>query len=864
MPKPPVRVSPGRENATHHISLGDGTDKIGLIFLDDLRQNVLQEIPISEPPHPYTVRQRNWFGGTRRYNAKDDPNGFFDSYAMWVSTEGHLFPRPIEHFAQGYRDSDASEPGNLDFQPLIGSYIWLAKSFVPDTSYTLRHIGLWLRFNGEPGDLTIQLYSNSAGSPNVSLNSVTLAFGSANVYGWHYVTFSAGTAVTAGTTYWIVVQASTGDNQSNHWLLGHDPAGSGKSSTNGTSWTATAKALYYRATDAETGMQWFQFNFRGAEYAVNRPNAGGTSTLLINGDRGKATSATASTLTDTGSGTRAAGGWTANMWAGARVRIIDGTGDGQIRSIVSNTTTALTVTPDWDVTPSATSQYIIYDTPIWQPIGTTGLTLVYSAPAVAGNIVYFPQGGTAIRKMQLDYTATTCHAFADDGTNVANLIEVFSDKDVGTQLWAALVNSARLKYGTPAAWGVATTFTDISGSTVGASDRNITALIGRDALYVFKEDSLWRMVKNRPVQLVSGMEYSPSPFNGLAAVGGNDQLWWGWNHSIVRMVGSDIRDMLNNRQGWFGLPPGRTGVPWCGINAGAWWFFGINGTTNNTSTVLMWNGQGWSEFYRAWAINKHIRNIYWMSTPEGRPKLYINVGGDLVYIEMPQFASNPQLDTTIQYQPFAELVTTVFDGGDATLEKVLHSARILATNISSSGGAVTRVGTIKVYTQVDSEIAPDARSNKIWHYIGEYIGGSNPRVIKADNFDIDFGRVNRYRLRLEIYTTTATDPLDILSVETDGDIYTPLQYRWVASFKVDHNQITLDGDPDFAPDDVLEFLQLAYERGSALQMRSVIPQMDDRTVVVANAPIVTRTYVRAQDGKAIWGGYITVGLKDPG
>lgn len=68
------------------------------------------------------------------------------------------------------------------------------------------------------------------------------------------------------------------------------------------------------------------------------------------------TSATATTLTSTGAG------WGVNAWANQTVRITAGTGLGQRRRIVSNTATALTVTPAWTTTPNATSRFEIVNT----------------------------------------------------------------------------------------------------------------------------------------------------------------------------------------------------------------------------------------------------------------------------------------------------------------------------------------------------------------------------------------------------------------------------------------------------------------------------------------------------------------------
>lgn len=67
---------------------------------------------------------------------------------------------------------------------------------------------------------------------------------------------------------------------------------------------------------------------------------------------GVATSATTTTITDSSKT------WPVNGWTNSQVRIVSGTGIGQIRSIISNTATALTVS-SWTVTPDATSNYRI-------------------------------------------------------------------------------------------------------------------------------------------------------------------------------------------------------------------------------------------------------------------------------------------------------------------------------------------------------------------------------------------------------------------------------------------------------------------------------------------------------------------------
>jgi hypothetical protein len=68
---------------------------------------------------------------------------------------------------------------------------------------------------------------------------------------------------------------------------------------------------------------------------------------------GTASAGAAATLTHTGKS------WTTNQWTNYQIRIVSGTGAGQIRNIASNTGSVITVSANWTTNPDATSVYSI-------------------------------------------------------------------------------------------------------------------------------------------------------------------------------------------------------------------------------------------------------------------------------------------------------------------------------------------------------------------------------------------------------------------------------------------------------------------------------------------------------------------------
>lgn len=114
--------------------------------------------------------------------------------------------------------------------------------------------------------------------------------------------------------------------------------------------TAVGFSVYDVATNAWTSRS-----------VTNLPTAWGTAGQLVSTMGSVAQFATGtSTGTNTTTTLNNTGkAWLTNQWANYQVRITSGTGAGQIRTIASNTGTALTVSAAWTVTPDATSVYVI-------------------------------------------------------------------------------------------------------------------------------------------------------------------------------------------------------------------------------------------------------------------------------------------------------------------------------------------------------------------------------------------------------------------------------------------------------------------------------------------------------------------------
>jgi len=98
----------------------------------------------------------------------------------------------------------------------------IAQSFRPSVSNNLAKVSVYVKKEGKPGSRTVRILTDSGGSPSkTSLGSGTLYSSSVGTsYGWVDVIFSSPPSLTAGQSYWIMIDADR--NNKDYWFWGKD------------------------------------------------------------------------------------------------------------------------------------------------------------------------------------------------------------------------------------------------------------------------------------------------------------------------------------------------------------------------------------------------------------------------------------------------------------------------------------------------------------------------------------------------------------------------------------------------------------------------------------------------------------------
>lgn len=723
--------------------------------------------------------QRSWKGGRGIEDLSKNAEGFYDSMNAWTLTEGHLYPTLLWQFSRGLRGCDFSMPTSINpnastsmaWRPLFGTQRFLSNSW-QSSGFTSDYARIWLRRIGKPKALTLTLTLNSSGDPgtvletaSVTISDVTDFISVLQLFDW------AGLRIlTAGQRYHIVLEGNSTDTRNNHWMVGGDNTGTnGKTSSDGSSWSTANFDMYYYVADTDVRRTFFSFFLDSAMYVVDKKdNTGLDSDLYINGDRGRATSANSTTLTQTGKT------WTVDQWANARIKIVRGTGIGQTSKITSNTATVLTF-ESMTVAPGINSEYIIYDTPWFTEITGHGLGRVLSQPVIANHIVYFPQGeSTNLRWMVWD---APDHLFGDDGTNKAEFLLSTSDTN-GSYVYAA--RNKNNKGNRTVAKASATVFASAPAAlvfgtekVVGDSTYSITNLSEKDGLvYIFKEDGLWMWqasgTTSTLVKVQSGIDKTPSFENGKSVIVHQQFMYYSWLHSLIRIYGSSHDDV---GQDWSsrGLPDGREGV-FASLDSITSLLIGAVDAGNlGTSSVLAFDGIGWHELVRAYAAGKRIRFVKVQPVEDGRNTLWTDMGGDLVWQKLPYKKGVPRLDSGCRYQHEAVIESAAIDMGTASaLPKFIKEITAFCENLGDGN---------EIY--VDYQVDDDVHTNN-WTEASRFL------LSPESSVGLNLANIRKFAYRLRIHTSNNRVPVDVLGVIPNGYARSPYKMVWTLRCRADN------------------------------------------------------------------------------
>jgi hypothetical protein len=841
---------PGAENPTHPFALSSGkrmglTVDPGRFTIRPVESNLQTtsggvNFGDGEPMISH-IEQQDWSGG-RGQDKFDDKTRFHDSLNAWTLTPNHLHNGLQWKLAKGYRNMDFVLPGSVTWKALTGTLRYMESKFTSSASYNADHAYIWLRKIGSPGTLTLELCSDSAGDPSTVQKTVTVtASGIADVISELKKFSFSSVYATAGAVLHIKVYGASTDTAMNHWEVGVDTTGTAsQTSAAGSVWIDAAWTMYYLMQDADTDRMWYFNNFERSLIATDKKASTAASVVYVNGDRGKATSGTSTTIVQS---TKA---WTADQWIGAYVKILRGTGkDNPPKIITDNDATSLT-TATWETTPDNTSEFAIYFTNEFTTtvVGTTGLGKVVSQPVVANGYLYFPQGESVYTRRAY-WNAGTFNGTWEADNFYASLMFNGHDAASGPQIWKANNGTTTT---TVARAPVVTTNVDATMGTaipIGSADYPITGgVYGEGAMWFYKEDSMWS-VQNDRAALYDDMNIgdSPSPDNGLAAIRHGGYTYFSFLDSLEMKLGSVINDIGAWRGS--GMPAGRTGHVAALTSYLGWVIEAYDAGADGTSCVFIWDGIGRHEIFRAWESGRRIREVQMQPCAgSNNNRLWIDCGGDIVYIDFPRHP-RPLNNTVCYYQHESVLVQSTIDMNANALPKYFQELSAVCNHLSTVGREVI------VEYQLDDEI-----DGSVWRPASSFV------ISPEDTMVLNEGDKRKIRIRYRLLTNSSTTPVDINATVLKAFARTPYKEQINFTIRLSTFQTEQTGETeDTNPSEGYEFLHDCAAHARRVRMESVFKEFHGKWVTVLPFTIQP-TFVAPPEGDAVlqWGGDFTLSV----
>lgn len=749
-------------------------------------------------------------GGRGEERYVNDPSAVFDAQA-WLGTHEFAMQMPLHYRVTGHRTAHKNDIGDVEWLKLLGSNRYVSITFTVGGS-NLSADNLWVkvRRKGKPADLTGEIWTNSGGDPSSVVASATDTITQSD-YDLHsyWVRFdlSGASDLTASTIYHVVIRANSSDTEDDCWMIATDADGAGsKNSSDGSTWASSAFSLNYYLTDTDINRTWMPFVMEGALYLLDNHDAATNSNLYIVGDRGIATTGGTTSLTDT------AKSWTADEWIGARIKITKGPGRGLTREITDNGTNTLTFNA-FPVTLTTASEYVIYDTNKLTEIGTTGIGRAKSV-TVMNNVAYVAHGSAAsgaaddvIR--EIEWTpATPGHSFGDQtAAEYADILAAHYESSAGAVVWRAEnVDSATkvsradaVAFGTDFSWG-----TDI---VTGNGTFDITNIFPVGAnLYVMQENEFGIVSNDRYSPLKIEVKSSIRSSNGQASVFNSPFLFTNWGHKILRIYGETVDTLDLN------LPNNRLGVPSSMVSHPVGIFVAIDGG-DNYSSVHFINKVNLTHFevFRSYEAGQRIRSIWWEAGEDTRPKLWIDLDGDLVYIKFPFDADSPHDDTSLEYEPEMVIIYPTVDYGTIRTPGFMEEIYAFAKNLGSDN-----------YIEMDYQTDKDVGTST-WYNFESLLFNTEGKNVK----DINLNRVTQFRMRLRAYTEDVDSPTLLKGIGVSGVKQEPFRIRYTLRVNIGQIADGLSRNPSQTSKDFLRFIERYSQSGEAVYVTSRDQRLDE-------------------------------------
>lgn len=314
------------------------------------------------------------------------------------------------------------------------------------------------------------------------------------------------------------------------------------------------------------------------------------------------------------------------------------------------------------------------------------------------------------------------------------------------------------------------------------------------------------------------MRTTADEWNGSATSSNHVYLLWSWLNGLQRHYGTELEGKGPDHDE--GMPDDMKGRVTQILAYPGSFFISIDAGKDGYSSIMMFNGSGWHNLYKAPNKGERIFDIEYQPIYGDRPdRLWAQVGDNIIWLAMPSKILYALHDKHAEYTHESVVVSSWITGGMAEVEKLWQSLSIMADNLDGKNCW------IEADYQLDDE--------KTWHPIP-----TNPYRIspqQEENFGGENESVNgkkiRYRLRLQTTDKMKSPKVNVILIKAVGRI--DIKYSYGFHFRNIKYKENLSSDyQEIEPYVLQAILDDWANRLCTLRMNSAYRIYDDKKVFV--------------------------------
>ena len=307
-------------------------------------------------------------------------------------------------------------------------------------------------------------------------------------------------------------------------------------------------------------------------------------------------------------------------------------------------------------------------------------------------------------------------------------------------------------------------------------------------------------------------------WNGSTTESSNVYLLWSWLNGLQRYYGTELEGKGPDHDE--GMPDDMAGRITKILSYPGNFFASIDAGDDGYSSIMMFNGNGWHNLYRAPNKGERIFDMEYQPIYGDRPdRLWAQVGDNVIWLAMPSKILYALHDKQAEYTHESVVVSAWITGGMAEVEKLWQSLSIMADNLDGS------TCWIEADYQLDDE--------KDWHPIPTnpyYISPQQEENFAADDESVN-GKKMRYRLRLQTTDKMKSPKVNVVLVKAVGRI--DIKYSYGLHFRNIKYKENLASDyQEIEPYELQCLIDEWANRLCTLRLNSAYKMYDNKKVFV--------------------------------